>query len=63
MKNLTYKCLDVMKYTKDIVNSQQSDAVIAQITAKIKAVINPTHIAIAVPLDTNADFVDRKSVV
>lgn len=52
---LRYRAVDVMKLTKDVVNAQPSDATIAAIVASAKA-LNATHVAIAVPLDSNAEF-------
>jgi hypothetical protein len=55
--NLQYRGVDVMKFTKDLVGNQPSDAEIEAIVSAIVNNINPTHISISVPLDSNAEFI------
>jgi hypothetical protein len=52
---LRFRAADVMKLTKDVVNAQPSEVTIAAIVASLKT-LNLTHIAIAVPLNSNAEF-------
>lgn len=49
-----------MKYTKDVMRNQPSDAFILQLVTEIKNVFRPTHIAISTPLDAHADYPDPK---
>ncbi len=53
---LVYRGVDVMKYTKDVMRNQQSDAVIANIVDVIVNGIHPTHISISIPLDATGDY-------
>ncbi|MBX4188327.1 MAG: hypothetical protein KW793_04315, partial [Candidatus Doudnabacteria bacterium] len=53
---LTYKGVDVMKYTKDTLNGQPSDAAIDGIVSTIVNTIQPTHISISVPLDQSSAY-------
>jgi hypothetical protein len=56
MKNLLYKSIDTMKWNKDHMNSQQTDTVIQTVINLLVKTFNPTHIAIAAPLNTDAQF-------
>jgi len=53
---LTYKGVDVMKWTKDTLRNQPTDQEIDGIVAAIADTIKPTHIAISIPLDSTADY-------
>lgn len=57
MKSLTYKSIDIMKLSKDLVNNQPSDAFLLNLVTAIVNGFHPTHISISVPLDTNAAFI------
>jgi hypothetical protein len=52
---LTYRVLDTMKWNKDTMRSQPSRATIDQVVTVI-ASMNLTHIAVAIPMDGNADY-------
>lgn len=57
MRTLIYKGLDIMKLTKDnTVSGQLTTAQMAQVATELKTYINPTHVAISTPMDTNADY-------
>lgn len=51
MRNLTYKAISIMKFTKDTLTSQVSSAVAAQIVSEVCKIL-PTHIEVATPMDT-----------
>lgn len=53
---LTYRSVDVMKWTKDLINGQPSASRIRAVVKVLKDHYNLTHIAIAVPLDKNDDY-------
>lgn len=55
-----YKGVDVMKYTKDLMRNQQTDAEIESIVSAIVNNIHPTHIAISIPLDSSEAYPDNK---
>jgi hypothetical protein len=48
--------VDVMKYTKDVVANQLTDADINTIVAGIMNNLHPQYVAISVPLDSSADY-------
>lgn len=50
------KSVDVMKFTKDTLTNQPSDATIQGIVKTLTSNIHPTHIAISTPLDATADY-------
>jgi|GEM_PF-7065373 len=52
----TLRGVDVMKYTKDLMRNQQSDAEIEGIVAAIADNLHPTHISISIPMDASADY-------
>lgn len=54
--SLTYRGIDVMKWTKDTLKNQPSDAQIDGIVSTIVNTIHPTHIAISIPMDPSADY-------
>lgn len=56
MKNLTYKTIDIMKKTKDTVNSQLTSAQKDSLLAAI-AQTGATHVAISIPMDIQATFI------
>lgn len=56
MKNLQIKSVDVMKLVKDNINGQPTDAQIQQVITSLVKVMKPTHIALAIPMDTDAQF-------
>jgi hypothetical protein len=60
MYNLTYKCVDVMKKSKDTLTSQLTTAEKTALVAAIKT-IGVTHIAISVPMDDNSVWVSAGS--
>ncbi len=49
------RSVDVMKYTKDVVTSQPSDADIDNLVDTLKS-MNITHIAIAIPMDETGSY-------
>lgn len=51
MDTLLYKGVDIMKFTKDTINNQPSEAMIRTIVQNIKKDVHPTHIAISVPMN------------
>jgi len=53
---LTYRGVDIMKWTKDTLKNQPSDAQIDGIVSAIVSAIHPTHIAISIPMDASADY-------
>ena len=55
-----FKGVDVMKYTKDVMRNQQSDAEIQNIVNGIVNNLNPTHIAISIPLDNSDAYPGQK---
>jgi hypothetical protein len=52
---LKYRSVDVMKWTKDMIRGQPSDATIKAVVGSL-ASLNVTHIAISVPLDASSDY-------
>ncbi len=50
------KSVDAMKYTKDTVAGQQSDAAIGSIVDAL-ALTGATHIAVSIPMDATTDYV------
>jgi len=56
MKPLPFKSIDLFKYTELIVDKQPTEAEINAIVQSYVATLQPTHIAISIPLDSNADF-------
>jgi hypothetical protein len=57
MNTLTYRCVDTMKFNKDGVTNQMSDANILQLVTMLRDTLNLTHIAIATPINSNAEFI------
>lgn len=55
--NLTYRSIDAMKLTKDNINSQVSQNFVTSYCQFLAQNLNITHIAISMPLDSNADFI------
>jgi len=53
---LIYRSIDAMKYTKDNLKDQVTDAFIESYCSFLKANFNITHIAISIPLDITIDF-------
>lgn len=51
MKNLKYKGVDIMKFTKDTLTNQPTEDTIRTVVKNIKKDVHPTHIAISVPLN------------
>ena len=57
MKNLTYKVIDIMKKTKDTVNSQLSNSEKESLLIAIEQ-FGATHVAISIPMDVQSVFTD-----
>ncbi len=49
------RSVDVMKYTKDVITGQPSDAEIASLVTTLDG-LNITHIAVSMPLDATLDY-------
>ncbi|MCL5667019.1 MAG: PA14 domain-containing protein [Patescibacteria group bacterium] len=49
------RSIDVMKYTKDVMANQPSDAQIANLVATLKS-LNVNYIALSIPMDPTADY-------
>lgn len=54
--NLKYRSIDTMKYQKDYVRNQFNDEYIKRLVKFIANNFNLTHIAIAIPINSDADF-------
>lgn len=63
LAQLTYRSIDAMKYTKDNVRSQPTDFFITSYCNFLAANFNITHVAIAVPLEAQADWVSAGVVL
>ena len=48
--------IDIMKWTKDVLTHQPDDVTVQRLIATIKRDINPSHIAIAVPLNPTSEY-------
>ena len=48
--------IDLMKWTKDVLTHQPDDATIQRLIATIKRDLNPSHVAIAVPLNPTSEY-------
>jgi hypothetical protein len=53
---LIYRGVDLMKYTKDTMANQPSDAAIENIVSTVISSINPTHVSISTPLDSTSAY-------
>jgi hypothetical protein len=53
---LRYRSVDIMKFTKDEMRRQPSELTLARLLDCLKARLNLTHVAIAVPLDASSDY-------
>ncbi len=58
---LNYAGVDVMKWTKDTVSNQPSDATIDAIVTAIMRDIKPEYIAISIPMDSTGDYPNAPS--
>jgi hypothetical protein len=58
--NMIYRSVDVMKFTKDTMRNQPSDAEIESVVDALVNSIHPTHIAIAIPMDSSNDYPGQK---
>jgi hypothetical protein len=56
MAGLTYKCVDTMKWQKDVMRSQVSEQLMGELLDCLCYGLHPTHIAIAPPMDPSADY-------
>lgn len=61
LSGLPIRSIDIMKYTKDTVINQFNSTFISSLITFLAAQFNLTHIAISVPLDSNADFIANGS--
>jgi hypothetical protein len=60
LSGLRYRSVDIMKFTKDVMRRQPSEATINTLLDCLKTNLNLTHIAIAIPLDPTADYTAAK---
>lgn len=57
VRGIKYFSVDVMKETKDTVNGQPPDSDIMNLVTAIYGGLKPTHMAVSMPLDPQADFI------
>lgn len=55
-KKLQFSSIDLLKYTEQVIDKQPSEPEIQEIVRLYAEALHPTHIAIAIPLDQNAEF-------
>lgn len=60
LSKLRYRSIDIMKFTKDTLRQQPSELAIDRLLDCLKANFNLTHVAVAIPLDAQADYPQPK---
>lgn len=55
-RKLQFSSIDLLKYTEQVIDKQPTEPDIKEIVRVYTEALHPTHVAIAVPLDQNAQF-------